>query len=128
MSKITVLVVDDDSMNREILAAQMEDFGYEYLLAKDGEEAMTMLRANPGISLVLLDRMMPKMDGLEFMSILRKDPKLADMPVIMQSAAAAAQSVQEGFRAGVDDYLTKPYDDEELKTTIDKVLNAAKAS
>ena len=108
--KATVLVVDDELFNRDILAEYLEDAGYRVIQAEDGSQAIERLAAHPEIDIVVLDRMMPDMDGLEVLKHIKRDPERGDLPVIMQTAAAASRQVLEGIQAGAFYYLTKPYE------------------
>ena len=115
----SILIVDDDVNNVEILRLDLEDGGYEILTAGDGFEGWEVLQQNKdSICAILLDRMMPNMDGMEFMAKLKADESVAQKPVIMQTAAAEKSQVAEGFRAGVYYYLTKPYDVEEMQSIV----------
>ncbi len=115
----SILIVDDDVNNVEILRLDLEDGGYEILTAGDGFEGWEVLQQNKdSICAILLDRMMPNMDGMEFMAKLKADESVAQKPVIMQTAAAEKSQVAEGIRAGVYYYLTKPYDVEEMQSIV----------
>ena len=107
----TLLAVDDEPNNLRALKLDLEDAGYRVLTAKDGVEAWDVLSKNRGeIKTILLDRMMPNMNGMEFMQKIKADNSLSGIPVIMQTAAAEKEQVVEGIKAGVYYYLTKPYD------------------
>lgn len=107
----TVLVVDDEINNLMILKTDLEDVGYKVITAKDGQEAWDLLvEGKKDIKAILLDRMMPNMNGMEFMQKIKAKPELANIPVIMQTAAAEKEQVIQGIEAGVYYYLTKPYD------------------
>ena len=104
-----ILVVDDVADNVEILRMRLESLGYEVVVAEDGEQALeSVARELP--DLVLLDIMMPKIDGLEVARRLKADAVLPFIPVIMVSAKTSAKDVLAGLEAGGDDYLTKPID------------------
>ena len=104
-----ILVVDDVADNVEILRMRLESLGYEVVVAEDGEQALQVVRETLP-DLILLDIMMPKIDGLEVARRLKADGSLPFIPVIMVSAKASAQDVLAGLEAGGDDYLTKPID------------------
>jgi DNA-binding NtrC family response regulator len=109
----TVLVVDDIPANRNLLRETLEPEGYEVLLAPDGEAALKIAqRAVPDV--ILLDVMMPKLDGFETCRRLKQCESTRDIPVIFITAREETQSVMEGFRAGGVDYLTKPFQAEEV--------------
>jgi CheY-like chemotaxis protein len=117
--RLTVLVVDDDENNLRILRLDLED-KYDIILARNGLEAWETLEKNAErIKIILLDRMMPKINGLEFMAKLRANEEYFRIPVIMQTAAAAPEQVAEGIRAGVYYYLTKPYEKDVMLSLVD---------
>ena len=104
-----ILVVDDVADNVEILRMRLESMGYEVVVAEDGEQALERVRETLP-DLILLDIMMPKIDGLEVARRLKADTGLPFIPIIMVTAKATAQDVLAGLEAGGDDYLTKPID------------------
>src|SRR5476651_2619627 len=104
-----ILVVDDVADNVEILRMRLESMGYEVVVAEDGEQALAVVRETLP-DLILLDIMMPKIDGLEVARRLKADTGLPFIPIIMVTAKATAQDVLAGLEAGGDDYLTKPID------------------
>jgi CheY-like chemotaxis protein len=119
LSTHTVLIVDDDPNNIEILTTDLEDEGYTILTASDGVEGWEVLQAHKdAIGCILLDRMMPNMDGMEYIAKLKADASVARKPVIMQTAAAEHSQVAEGIRAGVYYYLTKPYEVEVMLSVV----------
>jgi CheY-like chemotaxis protein/anti-sigma regulatory factor (Ser/Thr protein kinase) len=110
MSK-KILAIDDEPNNLRALRLDLEDENYEVLTAKGGEEGWKILQDNKeNINLILLDRMMPNMNGIEFMAKLRTNEKLSNIPVIMQTAAAEKEQIIEGIQAGAYYYIVKPYD------------------
>ncbi|MFV0664940.1 response regulator [Denitromonas sp.] len=124
MSQIRILVVDDEPFNLDIISEYLEGAGYLLEMAASGEEAWTLLR-NPEshFDLVVLDRMMPGIDGLELLRWIKADRRLADMPVIMQTAAASPEQVREGLAAGAYYYLTKPFEPESLQSIVRAALD-----
>src|SRR4051794_19907907 len=104
-----ILIVDDVPDNLEILQLRLESQGYEAILAGDGEEALATIRERLP-DLILLDIMMPKLDGIGTVKALKADPSLPFIPVILVTARADAKDVITGLEAGADDYLTKPID------------------
>ncbi|MDY0013941.1 MAG: response regulator [Rhodocyclaceae bacterium] len=129
MSGVRILVVDDEPFNVDIIAEYLEDSGHVLTLAQSGEEAWALL-ANPGVEpfdLVVLDRMMPGMDGIELMGLMKADQRLAEIPVIMQTAAVAPEQVREGLAAGAYYYLTKPFEPETLQTIVRAAVDDARA-
>jgi CheY-like chemotaxis protein/anti-sigma regulatory factor (Ser/Thr protein kinase) len=110
-----VLIVDDEPFNLEILSEHLNDAGYETATAMDGEEAWEVLQADRiGFDTILLDRMMPRMDGMQVLAKLKQHPEFQHIPVIMQTAVGAAENVQEGLAAGAYYYLIKPFQREML--------------
>jgi phosphoserine phosphatase RsbU/P len=110
-----VLIVDDNQLDRKLLRTYLSKEAYELDFAEDGLQAMTMLARRPlPYDVVLLDRAMPRMSGMEVLAAIKADPRLRMLPVIMQTAAASPAEMQEGLRAGAYYYLTKPYDPETL--------------
>ncbi|MDQ2872254.1 MAG: response regulator [Candidatus Eremiobacteraeota bacterium] len=109
----TVMVVDDDRNLRKIITTNLEIAGYAVLSAANGEEALTMLdHAQP--DLVLLDIMMPVMDGYETARRIRRHPSNSHVPIIMLTAKSEVEDKIAGFDAGADDYMTKPFGNQEL--------------
>ncbi len=112
-----VLIVDDDPGGRETLEALLLREGYELLFAANGQEALEQAAIHLP-DLVLLDVMMPGMDGFEVCRRLRADPRLAEIPVIMVTALDDRDSRLEGIAAGADDFVSKPFDRVELRTRV----------
>ena len=108
----TILIVDDTPANLNVLLQCLGDAGHRVLVAEDGEEALELLaRAAP--DLVLLDVMMPGIDGFETCRRLKADPAHADLPVIFMTALSETEQKLQGFAAGAVDYITKPIQHEE---------------
>ena len=106
-----VLIVDDEPFNLEILEEYLVDAGYLLLKAEDGAEALSQLHHfGDRIDVVLLDRMMPTMNGMEVLAHIKATPAWAQIPVVLQTAVGSADAVREGLMAGAYYYLTKPYD------------------
>jgi class 3 adenylate cyclase len=116
-----ILVVDDNPMNVDILETRLKTQGYDIVTAADGEEALAAARERLP-DLILLDIMMPKLDGLEVCRQLKADAMLPFMPVIMVTAKADARDVVEGLEAGGDEYLTKPIDQASLVARVKSML------
>src|ERR1700687_4729192 len=104
-----ILIVDDNETNRDILEARLTANGYEVLHAGDGEGALAAVRQHLP-DLILLDVMMPKMDGFEVCRQLKADAALPFIPIILVTARADSKDVVVGLEAGADEYLTKPID------------------
>lgn len=113
----TLLVVDDNELNRDILARRLERLGYTAQQAADGRQALELLRARP-FDLVLLDMMMPELDGYGVLAAMQADPQLTAIPVIVLSALDTLEHVVRAVELGADDYLPKPFDPVLLKTRI----------
>lgn len=110
-----ILVVDDEEFNLELITEMLEDEQYQVETAENGVEACSLLEADPEkYDAVVLDRMMPKMGGIEVMQRMQVDPRLRLIPIIMQSAKASRVDIQKGLDAGVLYYLTKPFERETL--------------
>ena len=109
----TVLIVDDIAANRNVLGETLEKEGYEVLLAPDGETALKVVRKSKP-DLILMDVMMPGIDGFETCRRLKKDLPTASVPVIFISAQNETRSMIDGFKAGGVDYVTKPFQAEEV--------------
>ncbi len=109
----SILIVDDTARNVQILAAVLNKAGYKIAAASDGQKALGMIEA-VGPDLVLLDIMMPGMDGFEVCRRLKASPDTTDIPVILLTARTAPEDVTSGFEAGAVDYITKPFNKREL--------------
>ncbi len=116
-----ILVVDDDAGNRDVLARRLQREGYRVELAADGPAALDRLRSTP-VGLVLLDVMMPGMDGFEVLGRLKADPALRGLPVVMISALDDVKSIVRGIELGAEDYLPKPFDPVLLRARIGACL------
>src|SRR6516164_11231899 len=116
-----ILVVDDMPANVHILKVRLAAHGYEILTATDGEEALAVVREKQP-DLMLLDIMMPKMDGIEVCRRLKADAALPFMPVVMVSARADSPDIVAGLEAGGDEYLTKPVDQAALVARVRSML------
>ncbi|QZY29579.1 response regulator [Nocardioides coralli] len=118
-----VLVVDDDEMIRELVAAGLEDKGHHVLLAGDGVEALAHLRSTP-VDLVVTDVQMPRLDGFGLLEQVRADPETSAVPVVVMTTLSDPEHVVSGLRLGADDYVRKPFDLGELvarvQTRIDR--------
>ncbi|MGH9149563.1 MAG: response regulator transcription factor [Acidimicrobiales bacterium] len=122
---VTVLVVDDDPVIVRLLQLNFELEGYTVLTARDGIEGLERARAaHPDVMLV--DIMMPRMDGLAVTRALKADPATAAIPVILLSARAQASDIERGVETGADAYLTKPFDPLELLARVAEVLEGSR--
>ena len=118
-----ILVVDDDKNTRMLFRAVLEAENYTVHTAENGEEALAMMDSHQ-IDLVVLDVMMPKMDGYTFTSLLRQNDN--NLPILMVSAKQLPADKKKGFLVGTDDYMTKPIDEEEMLLRIRALLRRAK--
>lgn len=116
-----LLTVDDEPINLAIIAECLSDDGYQIDEANDGEEAWAMMQKEH-YDLIILDRMMPVLDGIGLLRRMKADQTAQHIPVIMQTAAATQNEVREGLEAGAHYYLTKPYDPEALRILVSTVL------
>ena len=112
-----ILVVDDNEMNRDMLARRLLRQGHAVETAIHGREALSMLQAS-AFDLVLLDIMMPEMNGYELLEHLRGDPLFRHLPVILISALDDADSVVKGIEMGADDHLPKPFNPHILRARV----------
>ena len=117
-----ILVVDDDRHTRMLIEAILKQENYTVFTAANGEDALDVMD-NEHIDLVVLDIMMPKMDGYEFTKLLRESDNY--LPILMVSAKQYPADKHKGFLVGTDDYITKPFDDEELVLRIKALLRRA---
>jgi DNA-binding response OmpR family regulator len=113
---LPVIVAEDDPVSREVLVAAVEGFGYEVMSTRDGHEAMGALRAQTRPALAVIDWMMPGMDGIEICRRVRGANML--VYIILLTARGGTDRIVEGLQAGADDYLTKPFDREELRARL----------
>lgn len=120
--KIKILAVDDEEFNLDIMTEYLESAGFEVIGAVDGTQALEKIKKIPDISVIVLDRMMPNMDGMAVLKALHEDETLREIPVIMQTAAASSRQIQEGIEAGVYYYLAKPYNEALLLSIIRAAL------
>lgn len=117
-----ILVVDDDKNTRKLFKAVLENDGYSVTTAENGEEALEIMDREC-INLVILDIMMPKIDGYEFTKTLREASNA--LPILMVSAKQLPEDKKQGFLVGTDDYMTKPVDEEEMLLRVKALLRRA---
>ena len=116
-----ILVIDDDAAIAELVTINLEMAGYEVTQAPDGIKGQALaMQTQP--DLIMLDVMMPKLDGFTVCQRLRRNERTADIPVLMLTALGQTQDKVEGFNAGADDYLTKPFEVEELLARVRALL------
>lgn len=117
-----ILVVDDDRNTRLYLQVTLEEEGYEVFTAENGEDALSVMD-HEYIDLVIVDIMMPKMNGYEFTRVLRETNN--NLPILMVTAKQLPEDRKQGFLVGIDDYMTKPIDEEEMLLRIKALLRRA---
>ncbi|MDD5772042.1 MAG: response regulator [bacterium] len=116
-----ILVVDDETMIREMVKTRLEANNYEVITAGDGQEALEKVRReNP--DLILLDLMLPKVNGYKVCRMLKFDDKYKKIPIIMLTARTAEDDIKAGKEVGADLYLTKPFDSKILLEKIEELL------
>jgi CheY-like chemotaxis protein len=126
--KTRILVVDDEPVNLGVIEDSLDFPEYQLTLVDSGEAAWEALRnSEQRYDLIILDRMMPNMSGLDLLRMMKQEPDLVGIPVIMQTAAASPAEVGEGIEAGAKYYLTKPYLPETLCGIVEVVLNDVRA-
>jgi len=118
--KIKILIVDDDEAGRETLEGLLMAHGYELIFAENGPEALRQAELH-GPDIILLDVMMPGMDGYEVCKRIRQSPQLAEAPVLMVTALDDKNSKLRGIEAGADDFISKPFDRTELRARIKSI-------
>ncbi|HID50924.1 MAG TPA: response regulator transcription factor [Anaerolineae bacterium] len=127
MSKQRILVVDDDKEVVRLMRAYLEQAGYEVLVAYDGDTAVHILRRDKP-DLLLLDLMLPDRDGYDITRLVRSDPALAAMPIIMLTARVEDTDKIVGLEMGADDYVTKPYNPREVVARVRARLRSQSAA
>ncbi|WP_101524927.1 MULTISPECIES: response regulator [Nocardioides] len=120
-----ILVADDDVDIRELVEFKLSTLGHDVVAVADGASAVDEVqRQRP--DLAVLDVMMPGMSGLDAVRVIRNDPALADLPVILLTARAQESDVETGFDSGADDYITKPFSPRELASRVQALLTRAR--
>ena len=120
---LNILVVEDDKNTRKLITTVLKNYGYDTIEATNGAEALDVLDHNH-VDLMVLDVMMPQMDGYELAETLRESG--SQMPMLMLSARSKTEDIKQGFVVGIDDYMTKPFDFEELLLRIKALLRRSK--
>ena len=120
-----ILVADDDKEIVELISIYLHNEGYEAVKAYDGKEAMEYVRSTPDIGLLILDIMMPELDGMQVVKALRKESQI---PIIMLTAKTTDMDKIKGLVAGADDYITKPFSMDELFARVQAHLRREKRS
>lgn len=122
-NKPSVLLVDDDSQSLMILEEYLGQYGYQLSTATDGYQAWLLLENNPKrYDIVLLDWNMPILNGIEVLKRIKAHSQLQHVFVIMQTTNAMEQQIQQGMNAGADDYITKPYNEQNIHSRVEKAI------
>lgn len=122
----TILVCDDDAGIRELLAVTLE-LDHDVVLAVNGRDALDQLLAGTEVDVLVLDAMMPELDGVDTLRRLRAEPVLAELPVVMLSARVSEQDIALGFAAGADEYVGKPFDPADLEVVVARLIASSVA-
>jgi DNA-binding response OmpR family regulator len=120
-----ILVAEDSSMVRRLVAARLTSDGYEVLEAADGEQALMLARTEHP-DLLVLDKVMPKFDGFEVVRALREDPRTAGLPIVMLTERTSEEDVLGGLNLGVEEYMSKPFSPLELSARVRRLLARAR--
>lgn len=121
-----ILVVDDNQINLQVVTNYLKECNYNVVLALNGNNALKILESSE-IDLILMDIMMPDLDGIETTKIIKQNEKLKDIPVIFLTAKTQPKDIVKGFEIGGVDYITKPFNGEELKMRVKNHLELADA-
>ena len=124
MDALKILIVDDEARMRKLVKDFLTNKGFKVIEAADGEEAVDIFFAQKDIALILLDVMMPKMDGWEVLKTIRK---YSQVPVVMLTARSEERDELQGFSLGVDEYISKPFSPKILVARVEAILRRSKA-
>ena len=116
-----ILIAEDSSTVRRLVAARLAADGYEVLEAADGAEALALARSDRP-DLLILDKVMPKLDGFEVVRALREDPQTRTVPIVMLTERTNEEDVLGGLDLGVDEYIPKPFSPHELSARVRRAL------
>ncbi len=115
----TILIVEDDLLNLEIISEGLKDKGFDIIKAKNGIEALRILEnTDKEIKVIILDWMMPEMSGVDLLGLLKEDEAFKHIPVIIQTAKTQPSSIVQGMDSGAYQYLTKPFEEEVLHSMV----------
>jgi two-component system alkaline phosphatase synthesis response regulator PhoP len=117
-----ILVADDSVTVRRLVAARLIADGYEVVEAEDGEAALRLARSERP-ALLVLDKVMPKLDGFEVVRLLREDPETAALPIVMLTERTSEEDVLDGLGLGVEEYMPKPFSPRELSLRVKRTLD-----
>ena len=121
-----VLIIDDDPINVDVIQEFLVDELVDLRLAYSGEEGLRLLEQTPEVDVVLLDRMMPDIDGMQILHLMKQDPRMKFIPVILETALATTDEVADGIRAGCFYYLTKPFSRKVLREVVTNAVRDRK--
>ena len=110
-----VLIAEDEIVSRRLLESALPRWGYDVVTATDGEEAWTLLQEPDAPTIMVLDWLMPRLDGVEICRRIRAHPRLSSVYIILLTSRADVEDVVQGLEAGANDYITKPFDAAELR-------------
>ena len=116
-----IVVAEDDAATLKVISTQLERRGYEVVTATDGRQAMEAVRRHEPAA-VVLDWLMPVMQGIDVCARLKSDPKTAGIPVLLLTSRVSELDVEEGFRRSADEYITKPFDVAEVDQAIKRLI------
>jgi two-component system chemotaxis response regulator CheY len=123
VAKAKILAVDDSPTMRRIIINTLKRAGFDDIVeACDGKDALAKLRVDDEVNLVITDWNMPEMDGLTFVSTLRSMEKYKDLPVLMVTTRSVKEDIVQALKAGVTNYIVKPFTPDTLKEKIEQVL------
>ena len=117
-----ILIAEDDRITARIVSTKLTGVGHCVTVVSDGQEVLDLLRGGDVPDLLVTDRFMPRVNGVELVRLLREDVQFGDLPVIMLTASGAEDDVLAGLEAGVDDYVIKPFSPDELAARVRTVL------
>jgi two-component system chemotaxis response regulator CheY len=120
--KRSILIIDDSESIREVIAAGLEDAGYQVIKGINGEDGLQCLEKHPAIELIITDLNMPVMDGISLLKAVRKSPKHSFLPVIILTTESQESKRQEARAAGATGWIIKPFSKEKLITVIKKIV------
>lgn len=120
-----ILLVEDEPIGRKVIADTLMQAGYQVTVCSDGKQAIELITANKANSfgLIILDRVMPVLDGLAFLQWRNEKGYLADVPVIMLTAVKETEAIVDALEAGAQEYLTKPVDPEQLIHLVKEMIH-----
>jgi DNA-binding response OmpR family regulator len=119
-----ILIAEDDPIYRRMLESALMKWGYEVVVTKDGTEAWQALQCPNAPKLAILDWMMPGMDGVDIIKKVRKNSKLKNNYIILATAKGYKEDITTGLRFGADDYITKPFEREEIRDSVKNGIRA----